>query len=1436
MTSPKDSRCFDDSTYTKFGELAYFLLSAFGPLSCMHITECISYVFPSNAASLTGLTREERQKMFLSLPSVILKDGNLQLLEPFPFIKRHVSLTKLLCLFTTSYLAVNGKTHYTILVQKLYQLAPEIAFSNFQNSSNPKWYSYFIKSKLFTMTSKGYLALPFSFFKIAIVIDATSPQEQFGADNSVDAPVKTPNTDGGMKTLPTDDEALCDPPKEDNNLQFPVVSQKCFISTSVSNLKYNYTWNSKSSHATSDPTNFGKSASFDSSKTFNVPKNLNSTVTVPALDVKVIFNDNTKIVSLENDQCIDDSTYKDLGAAVSFLLSVFGPLSCKHVSECISYCFKEIAKLFTEITQKKRKEILSSFPGIELEGSYLKLIKQHEFFVQYLSYDDYLYLFTTSYLALNGKTHYKILLYKLSLIAPDVADHFFEYYGPTWYDHFLRKPKCFVRMPSDHLKLSNYFYQNAKALTFSPALSQVGSCNKEFLNGKDSNNKILSNGTKNMFNQNSVYKVENSEDLNTVPTLNANNIFKLARKGAVFLFKYFNCPFDFNLVFIILHALDIARYNFLLLSKSEQMALVERILALIKTVKSQHTQKEEIPLTMGQCDVLFISYVVAGHYGKLPFKSLIDLFEKHNMDTQVLTKKDGYFHSNNPLFSLDMDLCISLKNFPPAKWMCERLSLPSTGVPDLMVICRTEAACSDAESTEVTDKGTESAKVDDNRTESSDAELIALETFSEYPTSTLANLVDNISNGIDHLLKYFEVNIHSSVLEIILHVTRDQCLNTFLKLTPYQTMKVILLSFSSIYVDAQGMMIPIFTKKSRKTSSKKGMVLCMAYIVSQKGPISSHDLFKEYHERAGITKRWKYTQQLTYFKTRGNIFCVSPNGLVRLTKLPHISLDYVCILQRRLGNSNAKYDSNTKMPCINNNRADENIQPELGVTFSDNIEYKCCVQDLKDDVTVVEKLTLEKEMINRVIGSILYLCNCFYTVEKDDLVYMILGILLDVEAYFLELPLEDKDNFIEKCFFNEYVQHSKDIRDVYSEVVSSPFGTLISDDEKVMLFSRYLLIREKEVHFSHIFNRLQQCNEVAKKSFPTVPKLYNFFSNRKDMFSMNSDGYVKLLFPSKTSNMASDMNKPTFDFKENSFSSFYDFPVAHEEDYGSCLGVHAGNEVYHSNLHLNSVNLRSCDIQGYDGEPSTSKEEVPSLSVKLVHKTENEEPCSLVERDPSITSSICSKLVKNSLKQRKWPSISNFSTKDDIGITQIPTLISNDVPLSKNQNVSDCGPMQKSNCEAHQPKIGRIPVKSRSLIVSKILGKTDSVHQIDTNAPFVATVNQDPTITQEKFSSLEIETDQVLSVPSGNPPEKCAYCCCATSVTKELRTKNFFIVILGQSKDGFPVFDLLEKLLFAAEEVQHYMSCVYKKDILHFIQNHDIFYVSSISGNICLKT
>ncbi|KAG8178908.1 hypothetical protein JTE90_017605 [Oedothorax gibbosus] len=199
------------SNYTTFEESASFLLSVFGPLSSKLLMECISHSFPKNAKLLNGWSEEEWHKMFLSFSSVVLKDGNLQLIEPFEFIRRRVSLTKLINLFTTCYLVLKGTTHYTIVLQKLYQLAPEAAFPDFVNASNPKWRGFFSsKSNLFTMTSRGYMTLPLSSFKTAIAVKGVSSlsELQLRNEDNVFSAIRNATTDKELEKFSREDQVF----------------------------------------------------------------------------------------------------------------------------------------------------------------------------------------------------------------------------------------------------------------------------------------------------------------------------------------------------------------------------------------------------------------------------------------------------------------------------------------------------------------------------------------------------------------------------------------------------------------------------------------------------------------------------------------------------------------------------------------------------------------------------------------------------------------------------------------------------------------------------------------------------------------------------------------------------------------------------------------------------------------------------------------------------------------------------------------------------------------------------------------------------------------------------------------------------------------------------------------------------------------------------
>ncbi|KAG8178911.1 hypothetical protein JTE90_017608 [Oedothorax gibbosus] len=166
---------------------------------------------------------------------------------------------------------------------------------------------------------------------------------------------------------------------------------------------------------------------------------------------------------------------------------------------------------------------------------------------------------------------------------------------------------------------------------------------------------------------------------------------------------------------------------------------------------------------------------------------------------------------------------------------------------------------------------------------------------SEYSEDVLNTLILKIAESITYLSQYFEINIHSGLLEVVLHVWKD-C-TVFFGLTVLQQMEVVNKSFSTFHIDGYGRVFPILPKQLVYTSSKTvRMLFCMSYLIIQRGKVHFKELFLLYSQFVGETTYYNDLSEFHFFKNKKDIFFMSSDGYVSLANVSIIRFNFISLL------------------------------------------------------------------------------------------------------------------------------------------------------------------------------------------------------------------------------------------------------------------------------------------------------------------------------------------------------------------------------------------------------------------------------------------------------------------------------------------------------------------------------------------------------------
>ncbi|KAG8178910.1 hypothetical protein JTE90_017607 [Oedothorax gibbosus] len=193
------------------------------------------------------------------------------------------------------------------------------------------------------------------------------------------------------------------------------------------------------------------------------------------------------------------------------------------------------------------------------------------------------------------------------------------------------------------------------------------------------------------------------------------------------------------------------------------------------------------------------------------------------------------------------------------------------------------------------------------------------------PINSLDILTERIIDGIAYLSNFFNLNVYSSLLQVVIHVIKRGWI--FFKLPQSYQEAVIKKCFESFCVDKKGNVTysHVLEKHKYILSSKRQCLICFTYIISEERSMHYQEAWKQYRKPIGRNYYLEDSKQLSYFKNRPLFFLVNDSGFVSIQNIK--TIDFVPIIMP---------EKSSKITC-----SDRDEIPERNSSSLDNSPIKC---------------------------------------------------------------------------------------------------------------------------------------------------------------------------------------------------------------------------------------------------------------------------------------------------------------------------------------------------------------------------------------------------------------------------------------------------------------------------------------------------------------
>ncbi|CAL1290889.1 unnamed protein product [Larinioides sclopetarius] len=383
----------------------------------------------------------------------------------------------------------------------------------------------------------------------------------------------------------------------------------------------------------------------------------------------------------------------------------------------------------------------------------------------------------------------------------------------------------------------------------------------------------------------------------------------------------------------------------------------------------------------------------------------------------------------------------------------------------------------------------------------------------------LNKLCKKMQAGIAHLLKYFHLTTENLLLKVLFHVLGSS--KIFCELPNDEQIDFLQNCFHIFHLDKKGGIVLSLSNETNmvKLKHEEKILLSVTSILSQWKELHYRKIFQQLQNQISVPAD---KEQFNFFRKKANLFSIASNGYVKLYNFPDIEINsaiFASLFQAKttVENETSKQEVSIQS-SVSSDSGSAAHKKEQNLSGSETLNSKAPsitgvkVHTLKSGenhtlkVSSSAKLKMLDDICKKVKDAIHFLLNYFKLVSEPHLVCVILHALKDVRSNFEILNTSDQDKFIEESLRGFCTDSNGQISKVFS--LSRQFN--LSNNDKDMLFLCFILGQVKELHYQEIFDKYSQYQRIKPTSVVSPLDMPKYFSERGDLFSMNSDGYVKL--------------------------------------------------------------------------------------------------------------------------------------------------------------------------------------------------------------------------------------------------------------------------------------------------------------------------------------
>ncbi|GFT24823.1 uncharacterized protein NPIL_415381 [Nephila pilipes] len=568
--------------------------------------------------------------------------------------------------------------------------------------------------------------------------------------------------------------------------------------------------------------------------------------------------------------------------------------------------------------------------------------------------------------------------------------------------------------------------------------------------------------------------------------------------GISFLVEFFNAIVDHDLLLLVLQVVNKGQFKFLFLPESSEAKILLKVFQCFasplkkadveKLLKGRDVLSEEVE------NILFMAYLIFRekklHYEKL-CKKFIDYNKKLPAYMETASEALKYIRSLDYLFLIKTDY-VGLQLF----------KIVELGLKNCFKISNFNHV------EENIDKSTTTYQVEKipekklhtviNSSSVSNCTKTFLKNnpYSDYEKNDY--FFKKIQAGVIFFLQHCHLKAEVVLLEILLHALDEN--KFFINLPTKDQAEFMKKCFNIFSINQESVILPsVPSMPDVKLKNEEKTLLAVIFVLLENKKLHYRSIFKKLVNQVPIPSTDKAKSQ--YFKTRNDHFKLENTGYVSLKNLPVIQLNddqFRDLFQISV------IDSVDKYPNHETPNTKPNLQNKFGASIRNNNPKIQCEKDqiVKDDTSKKEEMN---KPFKKIIDGVIFLLNYFKLDFEPYLICVLLHALEDAKNYFLSLQVSDQNKFVQKSlsFFDN------NCKCLPSNGVSYP-TLCLNNNEKDVLFLVYILSHEKEMHCLKVFDMYTLCDRSKPVALATHVDLYKYFSKRKNLFTLDSNGCVKL--------------------------------------------------------------------------------------------------------------------------------------------------------------------------------------------------------------------------------------------------------------------------------------------------------------------------------------